>query len=144
MSKNLFKAFWNSTISLAKSLILWGRLLKILIAEYYIPFWNFVRFAVGGCKLVLNLVIVYITWSPKLFVTDPSLRRLQFSEEVKHSNTVLSYTSTNILYVIHYINCNLFWYYEVRFNISKFCLYTLWFGKYKFLYIHILLYIHIF
>jgi len=33
MSKNLFEAFRNGTITLAKSLILWGRLLIILIAE---------------------------------------------------------------------------------------------------------------
>jgi len=33
MSKNLFKAFQNGTISLAKSLTLRGRVLKVLIAE---------------------------------------------------------------------------------------------------------------
>jgi len=60
MSENLFKAFRNRTILLAKSLILRGRLLKMLIAEKYTPFWNFVTLAVGECKLVLNLM--WILW----------------------------------------------------------------------------------
>jgi len=53
MSKNLLKVFQNGFTSLAKFLISWGRLLKIFIAEYYTPFWNFVRWAVDGCKFVV-------------------------------------------------------------------------------------------
>jgi hypothetical protein len=58
VSRKLLKVFWNGITSLAESLISWGRLLKVFIAEQYTPFWNFDRWAVGGCKLVVDFVCI--------------------------------------------------------------------------------------
>jgi len=50
-----------------------GKLLKILISEYYTPFCAFVRFVVGRCKsrpcLVLILCIAELNLKAYVFLT---------------------------------------------------------------------------
>jgi hypothetical protein len=70
MTKNVLKVFRNSITSLAKCLMSWGRLLKVLIAEKCTVFWNFVSWAVGGCELVVNVVWMLWVW---LFVWNECL-----------------------------------------------------------------------
>jgi hypothetical protein len=56
-----FNANLNCFTSCDKSLIVDGRLLKILITEYKTPFGNTVKFAMSKCKFNLYLVLILCT-----------------------------------------------------------------------------------